>query len=130
VFRLNTHVRDVGHALVFGPTGAGKSTLLGALIAQARRYRGMSIFCFDKGMSLYPLCSATGGEHFTIAADTHPQTNSDARTNSHTEAQSGTRSTSNSGPRLSLSLSFCPLQFLASQGDRAGPWNGSMRSLP
>lgn len=45
VFRLNTHVRDVGYALVFGPTGASKSTLLGALIAQARRYRGISIFC-------------------------------------------------------------------------------------
>ena len=45
VFRLNTHVRDVGYALVFGPTGASKATLLGALIAQARRYRGISIFC-------------------------------------------------------------------------------------
>jgi type IV secretion system protein VirB4 len=117
VFRLNTHVRDVGHALVFGPTGAGKSTLLGALIAQARRYRGMSIFCFDKGMSLYPLCSATGGEHFTIAADTQPHTHIDERT----EGQSGTRSASHSGKRQNtgLSLSFCPLQFLASQGDRA-----------
>lgn len=27
-FRFNTHVGDVGHTLILGPTGAGKSTLL------------------------------------------------------------------------------------------------------
>uniref|UniRef100_UPI001FE252BB DUF87 domain-containing protein n=1 Tax=Bartonella capreoli TaxID=155192 RepID=UPI001FE252BB len=37
-FRINLHVDDVGHTLVFGPTGAGKSTLLAFLLAQARRY--------------------------------------------------------------------------------------------
>ncbi|PTR05612.1 type IV secretion system protein VirB4 [Nitrosospira sp. Nsp5] len=90
-FRLNTHVRDVGHTFVFGPTGSGKSTLLGAVIAQARRYRGMTLYCFDKGMSLYPLAKAAGARHFTVSADT----------------------SQNSG------LSFCPLQFLGSQSDRA-----------
>ncbi|MDE2365778.1 MAG: conjugal transfer protein TrbE, partial [Betaproteobacteria bacterium] len=90
-FRLNTHVRDVGHTFVFGPTGSGKSTLLGAMIAQARRYRGMTLYCFDKGMSLYPLAKAAGARHFTVSADT----------------------SQNSG------LSFCPLQFLDSQSDRA-----------
>jgi len=34
-FRLNLHVSDVGHTLVFGPTGSGKSTLLGLLMAQS-----------------------------------------------------------------------------------------------
>jgi type IV secretion system protein VirB4 len=87
VFRLNTHVRDVGHTFVFGPTGSGKSTLLGAITAQARRYQGMSLYCFDKGMSLYPLARAAGAAHFTVAADS--------------------------------SLSFCPLQYLSTQGDRA-----------
>jgi type IV secretion system protein VirB4 len=47
-FRLNAHVRDVGHTFVFGPTGSGKSTLLGAIVAQARRYPGMALYCFDK----------------------------------------------------------------------------------
>ena len=68
-FRLNLHVRDVGHTIVFGPTGKGKSTLLALIIAQLCRYRDMSIFVFDKGMSIYPLTTACGGSHYTIAGD-------------------------------------------------------------
>ena len=68
-FRLNLHVRDVGHAMIFGPTGNGKSTFLALIIAQLCRYRDMSIFVFDKGMSLYPLTAACGGSHYTIAGD-------------------------------------------------------------
>ena len=37
-FRLSTHVGDVGHMLVVGPTGAGKSVLLALLAMQFRRY--------------------------------------------------------------------------------------------
>lgn len=94
-FRLNLHVRDLGHTFMFGPTGAGKSTHLGIIAAQLRRYAGMSIYAFDKGMSMYPLAAgiraATKGKsglHFTVAAD-------DDR------------------------LAFCPLQFLETKGDRA-----------
>ncbi|MBB4632866.1 type IV secretory pathway VirB4 component [Sphingosinicella soli] len=36
-FRLSTHVGDVGHMLVVGPTGAGKSVLLALLALQFRR---------------------------------------------------------------------------------------------
>jgi len=68
-FRLNLHVSDVGHTFMFGPTGAGKSTHLALIAAQLRRYPGMTIFAFDKGMSIYPLVKATGGRHFTVAAD-------------------------------------------------------------
>lgn len=68
-FRLNLHVRDLGHTFMFGPTGAGKSTHLGIIAAQLRRYAGMSIFAFDKGMSMYPLTKAVGGLHFSVAAD-------------------------------------------------------------
>lgn len=78
-FRLNLHVGDVGHTLVFGPTGAGKSTLLAMLHAQFRRYRGRqrpnghrpaaTITAFDKGRSLYALCNATGGVHYDIGND-------------------------------------------------------------
>jgi len=38
---------------MFGPTGAGKSTHLALIAAQLRRYQGMSIYCFDKGLSMY-----------------------------------------------------------------------------
>jgi type IV secretion system protein TrbE len=94
-FRLNLHVDDVGHTLIFGPIGAGKSTLLGTLAAQFRRYQGMSIYVFDKGMSMYALTAAIratthgkSGKHFTVASD---------------DGQ----------------LAFCPLQFLQTKGDRA-----------
>lgn len=68
-FRLNLHVRDLGHTLIIGPTGAGKSTLLAMIAAQLRRYKGMSIFAFDKGMSMYALCKAVGGTHYEIAGE-------------------------------------------------------------
>ncbi|ACS79768.1 conjugal transfer protein TrbE [Maridesulfovibrio salexigens] len=68
-FRLNLHTGDIGHTLIFGPTGAGKSTLLGIINAQFRRYKNASIFAFDKGMSMFPLCKAAGGTHYEIAGD-------------------------------------------------------------
>lgn len=68
-FRLNLHVRDLGHTFMFGPTGAGKSTHLALIAAQLRRYAGMSIYAFDKGMSMYPLTKAVGGLHFSVGAD-------------------------------------------------------------
>jgi len=78
-FRLNLHVGDVGHTLVFGPTGAGKSTLLATILAQFRRYHSRArrdgkrlpanIIAFDKGRSLFALCKATGGMHYDIGND-------------------------------------------------------------
>jgi Type IV secretory pathway, VirB4 components len=68
-FRFNIHVRDVGHTLMFGPSGSGKSVALATLVAQLRRYKDMTIFVFDKGMSMYPMCKAMGGSHFEIGSD-------------------------------------------------------------
>jgi type IV secretion system protein VirB4 len=48
-FRLVTHIGDVGHTLVAGPTGMGKSVLLATLAMQFRRYPGSRIFAFDMG---------------------------------------------------------------------------------
>ncbi len=67
-FRMNLHVRDLGHAILFGPTRSGKSTHLGLIALQWRRYLGARIYAFDKGMSMYPTCLAAGGNHYTIAA--------------------------------------------------------------
>ena len=47
-FRLSTHVGDVGHQLIVGPTGAGKSVLLALLALQFRRYPGAQVYIFDK----------------------------------------------------------------------------------
>lgn len=78
-FRLNLHVGDVGHTIVFGPTGAGKSTLLAMIALQFLRYRGKpqkdgttlpaTVTVFDKGYSMYAAASAVGGAHYDIGAD-------------------------------------------------------------
>jgi type IV secretion/conjugal transfer VirB4 family ATPase len=68
-FRLNLHFLDLGHTLMIGPTRMGKSAKLALIAMQARRYLGMSIFVFDKGMSMYPTTKGVGGQHFRIAAD-------------------------------------------------------------
>jgi len=65
-FRLSTHVGDVGHMLVVGPTGAGKSVLLALLALQFRRYPGAQIHLFDKGFSARAAVLAMGGAHHTL----------------------------------------------------------------
>ncbi len=68
-FRLNLHAGDLGHTMILGPTGAGKSTLLALIAAQHRRYPYSTIFSFDKGMSMYPLCLGAGGDHYDVGGE-------------------------------------------------------------
>ncbi len=89
-FRLNLHVDDVGHTLIFGPTGSGKSTLLALIAAQFRRYEHAQIFAFDKGSSLLPLTLAAGGDHYEIGSEEEGR-----------------------------ALAFCPLSELSTDEDRA-----------
>lgn len=91
-FRLNLHVDDVGHTLIFGPTGSGKSTLLALIVAQFRRYESSQIFVFDKGRSLLPLTLASDGDHYEIGGD---------------------------GEEAKPQLAFCPLEDLTGEEDRA-----------
>ncbi|MFK4259224.1 conjugal transfer protein TrbE [Agrobacterium tumefaciens] len=93
-FRLNLHVDDVGHTLIFGPTGSGKSTLLSLIAAQFRRYAGAQIFAFDKGGSMLPLTLGIDGDHYQIGGDAPAEAEGRA-------------------------LSFCPLADLSSDTDRA-----------
>jgi type IV secretion system protein VirB4 len=65
-FRLSTHVGDVGHMLVVGPTGAGKSVLLSLLAMQFRRYDGAAVYIFDKGWSARTAVLAMGGAHHAL----------------------------------------------------------------
>ena len=67
-FRLSTHVGDVGHMVVVGPTGAGKSVLLSLFALQFRRYPGAQVFIFDKGWSARAAVLACGGCHVELAA--------------------------------------------------------------
>lgn len=93
-FRLNLHVDDVGHTLIFGPTGSGKSTLLSLIAAQFRRYADAQIFAFDKGGSMLPLTLGIDGDHYQIGGDAPEEGEGRA-------------------------LSFCPLADLSSDADRA-----------
>lgn len=68
-FRLVTHIGDVGHTLVAGPTGMGKSVLLATLVMQFRRYPGARIFAFDMGRSMRATVLGLGGEHYDLGAD-------------------------------------------------------------
>ncbi|MES2056905.1 MAG: conjugal transfer protein TrbE, partial [Pseudomonadota bacterium] len=65
-FRLSTHVGDVGHMLVVGPTGAGKSVLLALIALQFRRYPRSQVYIFDKGFSARAAVLAMGGAHHAL----------------------------------------------------------------
>ncbi|MBC2665767.1 conjugal transfer protein TrbE [Novosphingobium flavum] len=65
-FRLSTHVGDVGHMLVVGPTGAGKSVLLALIALQFRRYTDSQVYIFDKGFSARAAVLAMGGAHHAL----------------------------------------------------------------
>ena len=67
-FRLSTHIGDVGHVLIVGPTGAGKSVLLALLALQFRRYANAQIFIFDKGFSARAAVLAMGGAHHALGS--------------------------------------------------------------
>ncbi|MVA37541.1 conjugal transfer protein TrbE [Agrobacterium vitis] len=95
-FRLNLHVDDVGHTLIFGPTGSGKSTLLALIAAQFRRYADAQVFAFDKGGSMLPLTLGLDGDHYQIGGDIGSSANGEVK-----------------------ALSFCPLAELSTDGDRA-----------
>ncbi|HZX84136.1 MAG TPA: conjugal transfer protein TrbE, partial [Reyranella sp.] len=68
-FRLVTHIGDVGHTLVVGPTGMGKSVLLATMAMQFRRYPGARIFAFDMGRSMRATTLGLGGEHYDLGTD-------------------------------------------------------------
>jgi type IV secretion system protein VirB4 len=67
-FRFSTHVGDVGHTLIVGPTGAGKSVLLALMALQFRRYPGSQVYIFDKGNSARAAVLAMSGIHHVLGA--------------------------------------------------------------
>ncbi|WP_031555969.1 conjugal transfer protein TrbE [Parvularcula oceani] len=68
-FRLTTHVGDVGHTAIVGPTGAGKSVLLSLIALQFMRYEGAQVFAFDRGNSARATTLAMGGAHYRLGED-------------------------------------------------------------
>lgn len=68
-FRLSTHIGDVGHTLIVGPTGAGKSVLLALMAMQFRRYARAQVFAFDKGKSMRAAILSLGGAFHDLGSD-------------------------------------------------------------
>lgn len=66
-FRVNLDVRDLGHAVMFGPTRAGKSTHLGLFALQWLRYTNAKLYCFDKGNAMFATCKGAKGTHYIVA---------------------------------------------------------------
>jgi type IV secretion system protein VirB4 len=65
-FRYSTHIGDVGHQIIVGPTGAGKSVLLALIALQFRRYPQSQIYIFDRGFSARAAVLAMGGAHHAL----------------------------------------------------------------
>ena len=70
--RINLHVGDVGHTLIFGPTGAGKTVLLATVAMQALRYPGVSIWSFDYKRGMLATVKGCGGRHYDIGGEHAP----------------------------------------------------------
>lgn len=68
-FRLVTHVGDVGHTMIVGPTGAGKSALLSFMALQFLRYPGAQVLFFDKGRSARAATLCAAGAWASLAAE-------------------------------------------------------------
>jgi type IV secretion system protein TrbE len=94
-FRLSTHIGDVGHMLVVGPTGAGKSVLLALIALQFRRYAGSQVYIFDKGFSARAAVLAMGGAHHALGLG------------------------SDAGPEAGGALAFQPLRHIDSADERS-----------
>jgi len=67
-FRLSTHVGDVGHQMIIGPTGAGKSVLMCMMAMQFMRYSQAQVFIFDKGGSFYIPTIMSNGHYYEVGA--------------------------------------------------------------
>ncbi len=67
-FRFATHVGDVGHMLIVGPTGSGKSVLLALMALQFRRYADSQITIFDKGGSARAAVLAMDGRYHALGS--------------------------------------------------------------
>jgi type IV secretion system protein VirB4 len=68
-FRWVTHIGDVGHTLIVGPTGAGKSVLLSVMAMQFRRYERSRVVFFDKGGSARATVLGLQGQHVDLGEE-------------------------------------------------------------
>jgi type IV secretory pathway VirB4 component len=68
-FRFTSHINDVGHTLVVGPTGSGKSVLLSLMALQFLRYPDAQVYFFDKGASALSATAGVKGDFYDLGAE-------------------------------------------------------------
>lgn len=68
-FRYCSHVADVGHTAIFGPTGSGKSSLLNLMAAQQLRYPDGRIYWFGKDYGEFVTVKSLNGVHYDIGGE-------------------------------------------------------------
>ena len=67
-FRLVTHVGELGHVLMAGPSRTGKSGLLGLMVRQGFRHPGMRMCLFDRDNALKAVTLLHGGQHYALGS--------------------------------------------------------------
>jgi len=67
-FFFNSHVDDLGHAMIVGPPGAGKTVMACFLQSQFRKYIGGRVYVFDKDRSCRITTLMHGGQHIDLTA--------------------------------------------------------------
>ena len=71
-FRLVTHVGELGHMMVAGPSRSGKSGFLGLLARQWFRYPGARVCIFDRDNALKATTVLGGGAHYALGTPDSP----------------------------------------------------------
>src|SRR5262249_23670121 len=66
LFRLCTHVGELGHMMLVGPSRSGKSGLLGLITRQWFRYPGARMAIFDRDHALKAATLLGGGVHYAL----------------------------------------------------------------
>jgi type IV secretion/conjugal transfer VirB4 family ATPase len=72
-YRFHSHVGDVGHTLVTGPTGGGKTSLVALAMLSAQRYQNAQVYAFDKKRSLEMVTRCGGGQFIELSPDSAAQ---------------------------------------------------------
>jgi type IV secretion system protein VirB4 len=67
-FRLVTHVGELGHVLMAGPSRTGKSGALGLMVRQGFRYPGIRMCLFDRDNALKAVTLLHGGQHYALGS--------------------------------------------------------------
>lgn len=65
----DTHVSQVGHAVLIAPTGGGKTTFVNFAASQMKKYPNSNVYIFDRDLSCRITTELMGGVHVDMRLD-------------------------------------------------------------